>query len=321
MVNQINDLLELKNYLKHKYNLNVTLNNSYNINKNINIRSINTVYIRLVISLLILFITIYIFIKLIDTLNKLNKSNKIYFYFLIILLIIILCSTLFYIQRYLFMIYFYNKNNKKTYDEYEEIVEYSENIKLNTGDILQEETNWNYNYGVLLYIFPIKFLHNIIVINFKNKKYGLHYINKKFGYPENILEFDSKHIELIPLDSYLKDNYHAVKNYRLFKIKKEVNNDKIFSFLKTLNMEKINFSFMPNINYCSKEIKKNIGNDNSINNKNHCMSFILKLLHYLNIIPQFNFQNFTSNDLTYLPQLSNNLYNDPIIMRLNNNLS
>ena len=40
---------------------------------------------------------------------------------------------------------------------------------------------------------------------------------------ENILEFDSKHIELIPLDSYLKDNYHAVKNYRLFKIKKTEN--------------------------------------------------------------------------------------------------
>jgi len=305
MDNQINDLLGLKNHLKYKYNLNVNLNNSYNINKNVNIRSINTVYIRLLISLIILFITIYIFIKLIDTLNKLNKSNKIYFYFLIILLIIILCSTLFYIQRYLFMIYFYSKNNKKNYDEYEKIVEYNENIKLNTGDILQEETNWNYNYGVLLYIFPIKFLHNIIVINFKNKKYGLHYINKKFGYPENILEFDSKHVELIPLDSYLKDNYHAVKNYRLFKIKKEVNNDKIFSFLKTLNMEKINFSFMPNINYYNDD-------------KNHCMSFILKLLYYLNIIPKFNFQNFTSNDLTYLPQLSNNLYNDPIIIKIVN---
>ena len=315
MDNQINNLLELKNYLKYKYNLNVNLNNSYDINKNINIQSINTVYIRLVISLIILFITIYIFTKLIDTLNK---SNKIYFYFLIILFIIILCSILFYIQRYLFMIYFYNKNNKILYDEYEKIVEYNENIKLNSGDILQEETNWNYNYGILLYIFPIKFLHNIIVINFKNKKYGLHYINKKFGYPENILEFEYKHIELIPLDSYLKDNYYSVKNYRLFKIKKELNNDKIFSFLKTLNMEKINFSFMPNINYCSKDIKSNIGNDNFINNKNHCMSFILKLLHYLKIIPQFNFQNFTSNDLIYLPKLSNNLYNDPIIIKIRN---
>ena len=315
MDNQINNLLELKNYLKYKYNLNVNLNNSYDINKNINIQSINTVYIRLVISLIILFITIYIFTKLIDTLNK---SNKIYFYFLIILFIIILCSILFYIQRYLFMIYFYNKNNKILYDEYEKIVEYNENIKLNSGDILQEETNWNYNYGILLYIFPIKFLHNIIVINFKNKKYGLHYINKKFGYPENILEFESKHIELIPLDSYLKDNYYSVKNYRLFKIKKELNNDKIFSFLKTLNMKKINFSFMPNINYCSKKIKKNIEDDDYIDNKNHCMSFILKLLHYLNIIPQFNFQNFTSNDLIYLPQLSNNLYNNPIIIKIRN---
>ena len=83
-------------------------------------------------------------------------------------------------------------------------------------------------------------------------------------------------------------------------------------------MEKINFSFMPNINYCSKDIKSNIGNDNFINNKNHCMSFILKLLHYLKIIPQFNFQNFTSNDLIYLPKLSNNLYNDPIIIKIRN---
>jgi hypothetical protein len=46
------------------------------------------------------------------------------------------------------------------------------------------------------------------------------------------------------------------------------------------------------------------------------MSFILRILNYLKIIPDLNFYNFTSNDLIYLPKLSNNNYNDPIIIKI-----
>jgi hypothetical protein len=291
--NSIEDLKELQEYLKNKYNINVYLNESKKINI---IKKIEDVYLRLFF-LIIFTIIIYILYIIIKNIN-LFSYVKIILYILFIFIIIYI---VFLLQKYIFMIYFYNKN----YNFYDETSINYNNINFETGDILQEVSNWNYSYGFLLYLFPLDFLHNIFIIKFKNKNYILHYTNDNFGYPKNILSFDSKHMEIFLLEDYLINNHHSTKYYRFFKSKKELDNEKIFDFLKNLNMNDLKFSYLPCIKNCK----------NTSNNYN-CMSFILKILNYLKIIPDFNFYNFTSNDLIYLPRLSNNIYNNSIMIKI-----
>jgi len=299
----INDLKELQDFLTHKYNIKVYLNNSKNISI---IKTIEDVYLKLFF--LIVFVVIicslyYIFQKYITKIRKNNLFINIIFY---ILLIFISFYIIFLLQKYLFMIYFYYKNN----NIYEKSSINYNNIKFETGDILQEVSNWNYNFGILLYLFPLDFLHNIFVIKFKNKNYVLHYTMSNCGYPKNILTFNSKHLEIFLLDDYLRDNYHATKYYRIFKPKKSLDNEKIFDFLKKIDIDNLKFSFLPCIKNCL------YNNDNNNDNNYNCMSFILRILNYLKIIPDFNFYNFTSNDMLYLPKLSNNNYNDSIIIKI-----
>lgn len=290
-INKINDLKELKNYLKEKFNIDVNVNYS---NKIIIKNDINTVKLKLFvgfflfISFLILFI---INLKLIKKFIGKNILINICFYLLIISFI--LCI-LYFIKVNIDMVYLYY-NDRYLYKN--ESINYNK-INFNTGDIIQEARNWNYHH-LLLYFFPIKFLHNLMVIKYKNKNYLIHYTANNPGYPKNMLTFNTQHIEMFLLDDYLKDNYYSVKYYRLFKTKKIINSDSIFEFLKNINYKDLNFSFM-----------MNFGEDN---NTYHCMSFLLKILNTINIIPKFNFQNFSSDDLIYLPELSNNIYDKPFI--------
>jgi hypothetical protein len=139
---------------------------------------------------------------------------------------------------------------------------------------------------------------------FNNKNYILHFYSESPGYPENYLTFNnSKLIEVCRLEDYLKDNYFCTKYYRLFKYNKKLDTDKIFDFLKNLDIENLKFSFSP----CTKDCE---------NNTYNCISFILKLLIDLNIIQKFNISNFTSNDLIYLENISNNSYDKPSIIRI-----
>ena len=298
----IDDLKELQDYLIHKYNIKIYLNNSKNIGV---IKKIEDVYLKLfflIVSIIIIFLLYYIFKKDINKFRKTNLFINIIFY---TILIFISLYVIFLLQKYLFMIYFYYKNN----NIYEQSSVNYKNINFETGDILQEVSNWNYNFGFLLYLFPLDFLHNIFIIKFKNKNYVLHYTMDNCGYPKNILTFNTKHLEIFLLDDYLRDNYHATKYYRIFKPKKSLDNEKIFDFLKNIDIDNLKFSFLPCIKNC-------IYNTNDNNNNYNCMSFILRILNYLKIIPEFNFYNFTSNDLIYLPKLSNNNYNDSIIIKI-----
>jgi hypothetical protein len=64
--------------------------------------------------------------------------------------------------------------------------------------------------------------------------------------------------------------------------------------------KKIYFSFIDIFNY--------------EDNKHNCISFILNLLHYLQIIPKFNYKFFIPDNFYFLPILSNNIYDSPIIL-------
>jgi hypothetical protein len=277
----MDDLNYLQEYLSINHNLDVKIKKSDNI---FYIKNINIIILILVILLILLFIIFFYF--------KLDIKS--------LIAIIIL---LFFIQKYFFMVYHYY-NNLNKYEN--NCVKYDIN-NLETGDILQESINWDNKNGFLTFYTDFKFLHNIFVIKFNNNLYGLHYVNSNFGYPENIISFKSKHIEIFELDKYFIDNYYYVKYYRLFKIKEKLNNDLIFNFIKTLDMEKLFFSYYPNTN------EKHIINNT---NKYHCLSFILNLLNYCNIIPKLNYQNFMSDDLIFLTELSNFKYKESIIIKL-----
>ena len=297
--NSYNDLIELQEYMKNKYNIDVKINKikkTTYLNKTINqvYKKIFIVFILIIILGLLLYFLLSnkkfsIFIQKYSIVN-------VVFNLIIISTILIL---IYFLQKYLFMIYFYYKNHNKYEDESIDI----NNINFNTGDILQESSNWNYNYGLLLYFSKMNFFHNLFIIKFNNKNYVLHFTRANPGYPENFLNI-GKHIEIFRLEDYLKDNYRSSKYYRVFKYTKNLDNDNIFNFLKIMDTKKLNFSWIPCIKDC----------DDS--NYYNCMSFILKILNKLNIIPKFNISIFTSEDLSYLEHLSNNSYNKPFIIKI-----
>lgn len=195
-------------------------------------------------------------------------------------------------------------NNHKNDDIYDKSSINYKNINFETGDILQEVFGWNDNNRLFGYLFKVEFSHCLFIIKFKNKNYLMHYTARNFGYPKNILSFDSKYLEIFLLDDYFIDNYHSKKYYRIFKPIKPIDNDIVFNFLKKLDIENLQFSHFPCIKDCLEH------------NYFNCMTFILRILSYTKIIPEFNFYNSTPNDLKYLPKLSNNYYNDPIIIKV-----
>jgi hypothetical protein len=302
----MDDLIELQYYIKQKYNINVYLNKSRKINNMEYIKKIEYIYLILFNIILFIIIFIVLFNCYKKNIYKLFK-NIIYKYTISIIFIITIIIVIYYIQKYMFMLYlYYNKN--KLYENYEVNSKNYKNIDFETGDILQEATNWNYKYGILLYIFPLNFLHNIIVIKFKNKNYGLHFTNNNFGYPNNILSFckenmnkNGRHIEIFLLDEYINNRYNPVTYYRIFKIKNKLNNDNIFNFLKSLNINNLKFSYIPSSDYNT--------------NKYNCANFLLKMLNYLKIIPNNNYSYFTSDNFIYLPDLSNNMYDIPFMIK------
>lgn len=284
----MDDLIELKNYIQNKYNINVFINKSKNKHIDYNI---NHIYINLIIMIMMIILIVYF-------IYKCKKMKYIHYIFIAIIMLVILFN----LQKYIFMIHFYNKNNNK-YDK-KKIKNYNE-INFKTGDILQGVCGWNSRIGFLSYISGLEYLHNLIIINFKNNNYILHYTYGNFGYPKNIISFnDTKLIEISKLDDYLKNDYNVTKYYRLFEINNPLKNDDIFYVLKNFNMKKFKFSYWP----C-------LSNNKLCENKYNCMSFILKILIDLKILNNFNITTFTPNDLIYLPNLSNNLYKNPIIIK------
>ena len=291
------DLLELQNYMKNKYNIDVKINVSKNLK---NIKTIEDLYINLFVMfiLLIVFIIFVYFLSLNKKFNIIKKKYlalNILFY---VLLIFIFLLIIYYLQKYLFKIYFYNKNIKMCENNSINL----NNIDFNTGDILQGVANSTGLNGILLYLFNIDFLHNIFVFKFKNENYILHfcpYESYNYSYTKKSIRFNSTYLEIARLENYLNDTSNFIKYYRLFKYNKKLENDKIFNFLKNLNMEKLNFKICPCIKDC----------DNNYN----CMSFIL---NNLNIIPKFNINNFIPDNLVYLENISNYSYNKPIIIKV-----
>jgi hypothetical protein len=284
--NDYNDLNELKDYLINNYNLDAKIDIKDRVYNENNIKN---VYFNILFLLVAFFLLLFLL--------KYIKNKKNYLFYIIIIFI------LFYLLYNLCIIYFYNKfinnydfkyyNNKK----YKKYINYKKYNDLNTGDILQEYLPW---YFTILLILNFKYIHNFIVIKFNNKKYILHFI-QPCKWPKYVLNIKSKNIEITSLDSYFKNNIHT-RYYRVFRPKNILNNNIIFNYLKYITSKDISFSFY------------NIFNNDY---QYQCMSFILKFLKYINIIPKFNFNTFIPDNLYNLPELSKGLYELPFIIKYN----
>jgi hypothetical protein len=286
----LNNLNELKNYLINNYNLDVKINIKDGTKNNI-----KETYFKICF-LLILLIFLFLFLFL----NRKNKNiiKKRINYLLYIVIIIVVV----FLINYLYAVYFYNEftnnYNFKYYDneEYKNYLDYKNYNDFNTGDIIQEYLPWYFTIPLIL---NYKYGHNFIILKFNNKNYVLHFLNE-CNWPKYVLYIKSKNLEISCLDSYLKNNIYT-RYYRLFRTKSVINNNSVFNYLKYFTSKDICFSLSNMFNICD--------------NRYHCMSFILNLLYYLGIIEKFNFNYFIPDKLTILPDLSNKLYDTPIILQ------
>jgi hypothetical protein len=301
-INYLEELIhirELKNYIKVNFNIDTTIRIPADYCTNI---KIETYYLKLLIYIIILIIYIYILYKII-------KYNEKYIFIVDLVLFIILFYLVINIFQNIYIIYLYYNYYKKKLND----CIYYKNIVYETGDIIQEYTPWYSKMGILINIFDIKnhYFHSGIIINFNNKIYILQIMNNKFKYSNYALDFDNcKHLEICPLDSYIMDNTYCTKYYRLFKNsnKDKINNYMLFSALSRMNIEKIIFNY-------GLTIVENDDYDKNFSVYYNCVNFIYKLLYKLDIIPLFNFQNVLSNDLLFLPKLSNNIYQKEIFIK------
>ena len=248
----------------------------------------------------ILFLLVLLVLLLIIFIHIQNKINYLFYIIIIFIIFYLLFNNSYKLYNYN---KFINNNDYREYNDnkkYKDYIEYKNYNNLDTCDIIQEYIPWNFNF--FYYILNIKFLHNFIILNFNNKKYIIHLVTK-YDYPKYVLNIKSKYLNISTLNSYLKNNSHITRYYRLFKFKNKLDNNRIFNCLKYITKKDISFSYL------------NIFN--TFDNKYQCMSFILKIIYYLNIIPKFNFNIFLPDDLYYLPNLSNGLYDYPIILKYN----
>jgi hypothetical protein len=285
--NDYNDLNELKDYLINNYNLDAKINitDGYNNNNNNN-NNIKSIYYKVLILSMLLLLFVYIFT---------NITKRYYKILISIIIISILFCILFYLNRIYCYNKFINNYNFEYYDniKYKDYLYYKNNNEFNTGDIFQEYTQW---YCSFFNIF--KYTHNFIILKFNNKNYVLHFVGGITHWPKYVLNIKLKNIEISCLNSYLKNNIYT-RYYRVFRNKNIINNSMIFNYLKYITSKEISFSCY------------NIFNKKYIY---QCISFILKFLNYLDIIPKFNFNTFSPDNLYNLSELSNRLYDEPIIL-------
>lgn len=290
----MDSLTDLNNYLNIKYNINSQI---YKLKYRYHTENINNIYRNLFITILAIIIIILLII------NIKNNYIKIFLYVFLIYLF-------FLIIKYSLIISNYNYREKNIINMNIKNVHNINNLNLNTGDIIQCGIVWNEDNIMHQIIYPIiksNFLHNIFVIKYRNKYYGLHYIISTYKLPLNSLKNTiriNNNIEIILLEDYFNEYYFMNRNYyRVFKVNKQINNDLVFHSIKKFSIES-KFSFLP---------LYSLSSINDIHNRNdyNCSSFIIKLLYTLKLIHIINYHNITSDDYLILPEISKNNYREP----------
>jgi len=291
MVNR--DLLEFSDYLNSKYNMNTYVSR----NKVIDYKSALKMYILKIILFTILLVVLGIMI------NKYKKNNILLIVYIIIIFFYIISITINIISKNTI------QNKIKFIKDNKKLQDFSD-LKFKTGDIFQSINNFHDYNTYLSYHLLFAFMHNFILIEFRNKFYLMHIINVNFGYDIDSIYFkNNKHLIIDDLNEYI--NYERTlfdTVYRVIPVNRSLDSDKILDIVNiNFNNSKINFSFSPILNFFSIEEYYN----KFFNNVN-CCNIIIKILYMYGIIKINNFNNITSDDLVFLKYWSNNVYTDPI---------
>lgn len=301
MVNK--DLLEFSDYLNTRYNMNTYIKKprKYNYKSETLIKYILKIIIIIILLILLGFL--------------INKYQK----YKIILIIIYLSILLFVlINIYLLIsntISLKKKvNNIKARNKIHEL----KDIKFKTGDVLQCINNWvDYNnmFNILHIIFG--FVHNLFVIEYKQKVYLIHVVDGDFGYDIDTIYFkNNKYLTIIDLHDYINYESNEMDTvYRVIPVNKLLNNDKIFDIINVnFNHNNHKFTFFGTVNFFSL---KDYFDEH--NNKINCSNFIFKLLYIYGIIKLNNFNNLTSDDFIFLKYWTN-IYEDPVYFQLEHSI-
>ncbi len=241
------------------------------------------------------------FLKKLNVPDVIIKNKLIVYIILFIIWILFVLYFLFYIFRKICMIKNYKQFGQR--DKYfQKFAKDSKEINFKTGSIIQESSQWNWtgNYlDILISIFPSNYIHNIMVVNYKGHKYGLHFGGSNM-YPDEIIELNkNKDIRLFDLEKYFKDNLLYNDKYRIFIPKKEIKYNKIFKVIDDV-FQKDKYKFELFFFYNIHQL---------LNYRNlTCLSFVLKILYAMKILPLFNFNGILPDDMYFLPNMTDGFY-------------
>ena len=290
-------LQELSNFLNEKYQMDTYIDKSSEVLFNTNYKLF--VIKRVIYIVLLIFLYCYI----------LSFKNK----HIVLLLIKIIIILIIIFNLYILII------NKLTKEHEEKInnhirnnhtINNIENIEFKTGDVIQQVYYWTINDKMINLFYFQNNVHNLLIINFNNNIYALHYYpDDTLFWGHTVIKFkNNKHMEIANLYEYIKyekEKYNTI--YRLIKVENRLDNNKIFNIIKNNFNKKSTFTFLPSIKFTSIEDWYN-----NHFNKANCCSFIIKLLYLYGLIKLFNFNNVTSDDLLFLKYITNGVYQDPI---------
>ena len=281
------NILEFKNYIQEKFNIDVYIKKPRKCNI---VKNVNDYIIYSIVLCGVILVLLYIYFR------KNIIKNK---YYRIFFLIIIFIITIHFLIFFSNIITYFNNNKKfKNNENVDFIVENIDYFK--TGDIIQDACFWNFPISFILY-FITNYFHSGIIIKYNEMPYILHYVGENMCYPNNIIGIQgNKYIEISPLEDYLNSHKFVTEYFHIIRPGIDIQTDNILNVLSKQLDNK--FSFIHN---------------QTCNTTYNCCSFILDLLIKMQIIPEMNINYYLPDNFHFLKPLSNGKYNESYIIKNN----
>jgi len=291
-------LKKLCNYLRDKHHINANID--INIKYRIRLDNMGQVYARFMSVCLLIVLVIVIYIHFI-------KYKYDYPIVIFVFIIVLLILTIKFINN-LFKLSNYNINHNNFVNKKVLLLDDSNIHKLRTGDILQEEFHWNQDGSIFYSMFNYSFIHTMTVFVFEGDPYILHFHPGSFDFPEAAIYFSTTYMNVCLARDYFIDNHNAVRYYKFIRIRKHIDENDVFKYIKKIDekKDKLHFSVNPII-YHYKNVEQN---------KYHCVSFVMNLLIYLKVINILHAQIMTPDELIHLERLSNGVYHKSVIVKV-----
>jgi len=291
-------LTRLCHYLKNNHGINANVD--LNIRYRVRLDTVSQVYARFLSVCFLIILVIIIYIQFI-------KYKYDYPIVIAIFVIILLILAIKFINN-LFKLTNNNINYNNFINKKVMKMDDSNISKLRTGDILQEEFHWNQDGSIFYSMLNFSFIHTMTVFVFEGDPYILHFHPGTFDFPEVAIYFSTKYMNVCLARDYFIDNHNAVRYYKFIRIRKKIDENNVFRYIKKIDDKKNNIIFSVNpilYNYRNTE-----------QHKFHCVSFVLNLLIFLKLINTIQVQVTTPDELIHLYRLSNGSYHKSVIVKV-----